>query len=383
MSLRLNRESVGMAAFTCTLVMMGCAPGDQREPGPLKQPTVASEKPSKQDPPKSRDNVPDQPVRPIKVSEMKFRDNTFGDKVRRIFKLAEKMARPECKHEPIKAFPEGTSPISWHTSWSTNLGDGEDALNFGQDTLNYHGPREVNYLHLGVNIDPGKASSHRDIVGTSVSARWKPAERGWSVMFFYHTFNGGVAPPGVGESFSCRWRHYGKLSEKEPKGKPPIDFNLSEDVHYSRTFVFGKDDKPFPTRYSFYVNCRDPKIDTKAVIPDKRIRELFASPESLRDYLINANALLLKRVIDTVGKDQGYAHDSNEPRYERPQQAPWEKKDGHYVSSRKLTEADKNHVIQDATEEIEARIRVVREHFQELYAVLPKAFPLLEALSDK
>lgn len=223
--------------------------------------------------------------------------------------------------------------------------------------INYGGPRELNTIQIGVFFDPNQdnPNAHKSINGTILYAKWKPADAGWSA---YLSYGKGKRTRDI---FDCAFYHFAGPKEK-PGQLPLIESFLDGHANYSGIFLFGEIGKQ--TQYSFFVTSWEAP---RKVVLDDEVRRILKSPESLRDYLIVPYKNLLKRLNQVIPEEKGYTATV----YPSPA-----------ASNRRLSDAERQHVLTTACNEAELKIRTVQNHYKAIFAAQRKAFPLRECLGD-
>ncbi len=303
--------------------------------------------------------------RRIALQEMLFPDRDLGDKFQRFHAAAEKMAGPRWERLPFASRGEYQGRGIYVAEWCSFREDDRNG------PFNYHGPRELTCIQLGAAyvLDREDPDQRRKIIGLTLHSRWKPADFGWNAYVDYTTYNGKPDPAthSYDEYFHIRWHFHPAARQKT--WPVAVELHLGGHAAFTTQLTSGG------TSYIILVHTKTAPWRPRA--PDEEVLRLLASPESLRDQLLADHRELLKAVRATIATGGGIysAHyDYPAPPGRRPA-AP-------VPSTRPLSDADKKAIIQQAEQEIGAKIATVTHHFRELHLAARKAFPLRECLRE-
>lgn len=301
----------------------------------------------------------------IELKDMLFPDKELGEKFKRIHAAAEKMAGPKWERMPYQSRGEYMGRGVYYGEWANFR---EDDLN---GPFNYHGPKEVGYVQYGAFFfrDEKDPDHLRKIIGLTLHTRWKPADTGWTAYITYRTYNGKPDPATTAkdEYFNLRWHYHPLPTDKTvPAG---MELNLHGHAWYATAFRSGD------TLYLVGIPTKATVIEPR--IPDKEVMRILASPESLRDQLLADHESLLKTTREVMKAGDSFYS----ARVERPA-VPGKQPGAPELSSRPLTDADREKLIKQAEQEIGAKITSIKTHYKDLFAAARKAFPIGEVLIE-
>ena len=277
--------------------------------------------------------------------------------------FAESVAKDGWHHRPYQTFANRTSPTVYFSEWATFAN--ED----GRNPVNYAERRECHALSSVVNFDP---QTPECIIGVGFWCRWKPADRGWSARIEYRTSNQRPTLHGrARERFSLHFQHYPLLDDPDLLRK---DIMIDREGNADYQTYFLVDDLEYAVNVNTWNGVRKARLEKTQ--PDAEIRRIMATADSFRDYCLAVFKRLAKKIETDFasGAAIGAARENRMPEYGEDPSSLY--------TARPMTAEEKESCLVNARADVQARIRVIKEHYREMYAAANKALPVLELITS-
>ena len=305
-----------------------------------------------------------QPSIKADLARLTFADPLIERRFMWFNKFAESVARSGWHRRPYQTFSNREKPTNYFAEWATFANDD------GRNPSNYHGPKECHSLGSSATFD---SQNRTRITGVSYGCRSKPAGKGWSAYIGYYTWNEQPAfNSRAHEGFSLHFQHYPRLD------KPDLlrhDFSIDRGANAGYQTRFTADNIVYEIKVATWDHAQTLRLRQKQ--PDAEIRRIIATPESFRDHFLSAFERLARK-IETDFADGSAIETGREARNTAENEDP-----RRLLSDRPMTAKEKETCLAKARADVNARKRMIREHYREMYAAANKALPLLEMIRDQ
>ena len=304
-----------------------------------------------------------QPSIEADLARLTFADPLIERRFSWFNKFAESVAKSGWHHRPYETFPNRTSPTVYFAEWATFANDD------GRNPVNYHGPQECHSLGSIARFDP---QNRTRITGIGFWCRWKPTDKGWSARIEYCTSNERPVLKGrARERFSLHFLHYPMLDDPDLL-RNDIMIDREGNADYQTHFTVDK--LVYDIKVTTWDHAQNAWLEEKQ--PDAEIRRFMATAESFRDYCLGVFERLARK-IETDFADGSAIGAAREMRMPEENEDP----DSLY-SNRQMTAKEKESCLAKARADVKARMRLIKEHYREMYAAANKALPVLEMIMD-